>query len=354
MASEALTVHRGSEYDLEVTSSTALMTISKAEIDVQVSTAHQYPRSIQQFRNKAMSYLTLDQQTALECFYTLPRGGKKIEGPSVRLAEIVQAAYGNIRVGGRIINIDDEFITAQGMCHDLENNSARQIEVRRRITRSDGTRYDTDMIGVTGNAAIAIACRNAVFQVVPKALWKPLYDRARDVARGDEKTLESTRTALLASFKTLKVTDKMICKLLGVGGVADIGLDHIVDLRGIWTAIKDGQTTVEELFASKKQIESEAAPVEKKERVVRKSEQKAEKDAEPKQESAPAAEEPEPRISAGIVRNIRALALDEKNMTEAELAQVIGNLGYEKLEDVPKSQQNKIFNAVADEPVRKR
>jgi hypothetical protein len=227
-----------------------LATISRAEIDMQISTAHAYPRSLEKYQKKAMTMLMLNQETAEECFYVIPRGGKSIEGPSVRLAEIVAASYGNLRAGGRVINTSAEFITGQGLCHDLENNLAITVEVERRITKRDGQRFDADMIGVTGNAAISIALRNAIFRVVPKALWLPLYDQARKVAGGDEKTIEVRRQALLAEFKKMKVSEQMICGIFGVGGMADIGLERIITLRGIYNAIKEGSTTVEEAFAA--------------------------------------------------------------------------------------------------------
>ena len=43
-----------------------------------------------------------DPKTAEGCFFSLPRGGKRLEGPSIRLAEICAATYGNLRCGSRI------------------------------------------------------------------------------------------------------------------------------------------------------------------------------------------------------------------------------------------------------------
>ena len=47
---------------------------------------------------------TIDAEVAGSCFYKLSRGGKTIEGPSVRLAEIVASAWGNLKFGARIID----------------------------------------------------------------------------------------------------------------------------------------------------------------------------------------------------------------------------------------------------------
>src|SRR5438105_12967110 len=111
-----------------------LATVTKAEIDLQISTAHAYPRSLTNFNKKATTMLMMNKEIAEECFYVIPRGGKTIEGPSVRLAEIVAASYGNMRSGARVGAEEGEFIVGEGVCHDLENNLAINFELKRRIT----------------------------------------------------------------------------------------------------------------------------------------------------------------------------------------------------------------------------
>ena len=245
---------REDEIALTTTSPGTLALLSRAEIDTQIATAHAFPRKIALFQKKALDMLLLNVETAEECFYVLERKDKKsgqvkkIEGPSIRLAEIVMAAYGNMRAGRRVAGEDEDFITGQGICHDLENNTAITVEVQRRITNSSGYRYSADMIGVTANAASAIAVRNAIFFIVPKALWLPLYRKAREAARGEEKTLDVRRTALMTWAKSQGVSEELVCRKLGVPGVQDIGLDELVELRGIYNTIRDGEQSVVEAF----------------------------------------------------------------------------------------------------------
>jgi hypothetical protein len=230
--------------------STALAQVTKAEIDLQISTAHSYPRSLTTFNKKAMTMLMMNKEIAEECFYVIPRGGKTVEGPSVRLAEIVAASYGNLRSGARVVAEEGDFIVAQGVCHDLENNLAITFEVKRRIVDSRGQRFNSDMIGVTGNAASAIAFRNTVFRVVPKVLWLPLYEQARRVAKGDEKTFEVKREATLIAFEKLNVKRKKIFEYLGIEGIQDMNSDHLVTLIGIGNAIKNGEASISDLDAN--------------------------------------------------------------------------------------------------------
>jgi len=235
----------------EVQSSSDSMLIanlSRAELDQQITTARAFPRSLKRFMNECMDMATLNEQVAADCIYALPRDGKTIEGPSARLAEIVASAWGNCRAGSRIVSEDAEFVTAQGVFHDLERNVSITYEVRRRITDRSGRKFKPDMIAVTGNAACSIALRNAVFKGVPKAFWSGIYDAARQAAVGDVKTIANKRADALAYLQKMGVTEAQVLAVLNLQGVEDIGTDQLATLRGLITAIKDGDTTVDQAF----------------------------------------------------------------------------------------------------------
>lgn len=258
------------ELIIETVSESALSLITKAEIDVQISTAKAFPRSLKMFFDRAMSMATMSESVADSCSYALPRGGKSLEGPTVRLAEIVCSSYGNIRAGARVINNDGKTVTAQGICHDLETNYCVTVEVKRSILQNE-YRYENgksvktgrmipmneDMQVVTGNAACAIAYRNAVFKVVPSALISDIYDKTKLVARGTEETLPAKRKKALDYLHNLKVTDKQICDVLEIKKVDDIDLDKLDILRGMVTLIKNGESTIKDLFESNQSLSIE-------------------------------------------------------------------------------------------------
>jgi len=224
--------------------------LNRSEIDMQVATAHKFPRSIKRFRNEALQMVTLNESVAESCIYALPRGDKTIEGPSARFAEVVASAWGNCRAGARVVSDQGDFITAQGVFHDLERNVAITYEVQRRITDKRGNRFNADMIGVTGNAASSIALRNAILKGVPKAFWDDMYQAARAVVMGDFSTLANRRADALKAFVAFGVTNEQVFAKLGVEGTHDITLEHLVTLRGLITAIKEGDTTPELAFAT--------------------------------------------------------------------------------------------------------
>lgn len=224
--------------------------LNRSEIDMQVATAHKFPRAIKRFRTEALQMVTLNETVAESCIYAIPRGDKTIEGPSARFAEVVASAWGNCRAGARVVSDQGDFITAQGVFHDLERNVAITYEVQRRITDKRGNRFNADMIGVTGNAASSIALRNAILKGVPKAFWDDMYQAARAVVMGDFSTLANRRADALKAFVAFGVTNEQVFAKLGVEGTHDITLEHLVTLRGLITAIKEGDTTPELAFAT--------------------------------------------------------------------------------------------------------
>ena len=230
-------------------SNKALESINRAEIDVQITTAKQWPRSLRDFKDRAMEYATLDEDTAASMFYVLPRGGKKIEGPSVRMAEVVGTCWGNIRYEADILDIGEKFVTAMGAAFDLERNVAARIRVQRRITDKFGRRFNDDVIQTTCNAAMAIALRNAIFKVVPQAMIKPILEAAKETAIGKSKTMQERRATAMDMFEKMKVSREKVLQFLGRKGEEDVTMDDLLTLRGLITAIRDGEATVDAVFS---------------------------------------------------------------------------------------------------------
>ncbi len=219
-----------------------------AEVDVQISTAKRFPRSIARFRSTAMGMVTLNEEIAAGCFYALNRQGKAIEGASIRMAEIVASAWGNLRCGARVCGIEEREIVAEGVCWDLEANVVFRMETRRRITTTQGKRYGDDMIVVTGNAACSIAVRNAILRVVPLVYVDELTEAAKQVVRGDAKTLAVRRVDALRALTAMGASEARVLARLGRASVEEIGLDDLVTLRGLRTSIKEKIASIDEVF----------------------------------------------------------------------------------------------------------
>ena len=227
----------------------------RANIDSQVATAKAYPRDMQKSVNNSIFIATMDKETASGCTYSVPRGGKPITGPSVNLARIVVQCWGNLRVEQKVVDITDKHVVSQATCWDIENNIAVKVEVRRSIMTKNG-RMSDDMITVTGNAGNAIAYRNAVYAVIPKSVIDKVYKSAMGLLTGDisdETKLIKQRNKVVEGLKkAYGVTDEEILFAIGKSKLEYIGAEEIVVLIGIGTAIKDGDTTIEDAFRPSK------------------------------------------------------------------------------------------------------
>lgn len=228
----------------------------KAAIDMQISTAKAFPRNMKRSVENALSIVTIDADTAKVCTYSVPRGGKAITGPSVHLAKILAQTWGNLRIEAKVVAIDNTQITSEAVCFDLESNLAIKTQVKRSITGKTG-RFSEDMITVTGNAANSIALRNAILSVIPRSVVDKVYNTAKQVITGDV----SDKTKLIAKRKqvfdglkdTYSLSEKEILTAVGKAAIDHVTADDLVVLIGIGTAIRDGDTTVEQAFKGVKE-----------------------------------------------------------------------------------------------------
>jgi len=249
-------------------SSGGIDAVNRGEVESQLSAAHRYPRSITKFMRSALSMATISREVAESCIYALPRGGKTISGPSIRLAEICASAFGNLHVAARIIETGEKEVVAQGGAWDLEANSRATVESRRRITDKNGKRYNDDMILMTANAAASIALRNAIFRVVPRAYVDTIFAKVKEVAVGKASTLVDRRAEVLARLAKLGATQDRVMAALELKDVGDIGLDQLEVLIGYGTAIKSGDKTVDEVFPGPAAAVPGIAPAEQGRRVA--------------------------------------------------------------------------------------
>ena len=225
---------------------------SHDQVDLQIATAHRFPRSVARFRDRALSMATIDEETAAGCFYCVPRDGKNIEGPSVRLAEIVLSCWGNLRAEAAVVEEGEKLITAEGMVWDLETNVAIKMQVKRRITKRNGARYSDDMIVTAGNAAASIALRNATFRVIPMVYVKEIERKAKVAAIGKAETLGKRRGEMVTYFSKMGVGKERLCGYVGKDSIDDMTLEDVFTLRGVANAIRDGATSIDAVFPEAK------------------------------------------------------------------------------------------------------
>ena len=224
----------------------------RAAIDTQVATAKQYPRDLKRVKENSIAIACMDEETAQSCRYAKPVGTKNVVGASVHLARIVAQQYGNIRVQQRIKNIDTKTIVAEAVAFDMETNYAVSVEARRSIIDKYGNRYKDSMIETASMAILAIAERNAILKIIPKAIVDAVYNEAFKCANGDlsdKAKLIIARDKALEFFKSeYGASEKQVVALLGLKTKDAIKPEHIADLRGYMQSLKDKEVTPDDLF----------------------------------------------------------------------------------------------------------
>lgn len=223
-----------------------------SQLKTQMLAAYSHPRNEALAVEKAKELACEKQDLALGCFYSLPRAGKRIQGPSVRLAEIMAYTWGNLHVAARIVDVTEVDVVAQAVCVDLQNNFTVSNETRRRITDKNGKRYNDDMIVTTANAARSLAFRDAVFRVIPKAYVERVLEAAREVAFEGAKDLSQRREVCIKFWEKQGVTKKQVLDHLGYSKLEEVTVDDLDYLVGIANGIKARDYDAADVFSNKR------------------------------------------------------------------------------------------------------
>src|SRR5258708_2148374 len=101
--------------------------------------------------------------------------------------------------------------------------------------------FSVDMIATTIQAALSIVERNAILKLIPKALWIDAHAKVLEVVRGTAETLVERRAKMLEAFKQMEVAPEELFAALGIESEAEIGLNDMPRLTGMWTALRDGE-----------------------------------------------------------------------------------------------------------------
>src|SRR5574343_414015 len=117
-----------------------------AEVQAAIVSAKNYPRDV----NAAYSRIIESckrKKVAEQAIYTYKRGGGMVEGPSIRLAEVLAQNFGNLHFGIAELSRHEGYSEMMAYCQDLETN-VKQVRIfqshHKRTSRDKGTVILTD------------------------------------------------------------------------------------------------------------------------------------------------------------------------------------------------------------------
>lgn len=204
------------------------------------------------------------RRLAETAMYSYPRGGQKVSGPSIRLAEALAKYWGNMKCGFKVLSSDEHKSLALAYCIDLETNFSKEIDFvveHYRVTKQNGRTHLTDprdIYEMVSNQA-SRRVRNCILAVIPDDIKEEAMEVCEKTllhSDGDLPIVDRIKKMVVA-FSEYSVSPAMIETKLG-HKIEATTAQEIVTLKKIYAAIKDGFAPVSAYFEQTKTAAQEA------------------------------------------------------------------------------------------------
>jgi hypothetical protein len=265
------------------TSSMVLAAQAKALIEARYIVALQHPRDLDVVREKLMKECKRPHFAEV-ARYRKPVG-KGIEGPSIRFAEAAIRCMTNVAVETITVFDDRERRIVRVSVTDIESNVpySQDVTIQKTIERSsykdgdvvlrqrlnsygkpvyllEGT--DDDILNKQ-NALISKAVRTLGLRLVPGDLVDEAMDEIiATQKRKDAEDPDAAKRKILDAFGAMGVTVAQIKDYLK-HDIEILEPKELLDLRALYAALKDGETTWREIMDERKPAEDTKKPEEK-------------------------------------------------------------------------------------------
>jgi len=222
------------------------------EVKGQIFMAKQFPRNVFQSEQRILDACKRPAlaQTAV---YRYPRGGQSVEGPSIRLAEVLAQNWGNLAFGIKELEQRPGESVAMAYAWDLETNVREEKvftvphtrKARGKIQKLEDPRDIYELVANNG----ARRLRACILGIIPGDIVEKAVEECNRTLTGNNKEpLKDRISVALNAFKDkYKVTQEQIEKRMGYNVSAFTERDY-ADLIKIFTSIKDGMSKVEDWF----------------------------------------------------------------------------------------------------------
>lgn len=242
----------------------AIIQSAIAEVQAAVVVAKQFPRSTEAVIAEVMQEC---QRIGLaeNASYEYAKGGSKIDGPSIRLAEAISLAMGNFQSGWR--EIDRRMINGyphaeiESWAWDLEKNKRERVSFMVKLCRdTKGGSYplkdEREIYEHCANQAKRRE-RACILSLIPGYIIDMAVDRCRETLKSA--VSEETTTKMIVSFsERFGITKGQIEKFIQ-RRIEAIEPGQVVRLRQIYNSLKDGMSQPNEWFEADAQAAA-AAP----------------------------------------------------------------------------------------------
>lgn len=224
-----------------------------AEAQGKLVIAKRFPRDEVEAYAKAMEACQRPTMAA-KAFYSFPRGGQTVEGPTIRFAEELARCWGNIDYGIKELSQDDGKSEMQAYAWDLETNAQSVQNFTNPHQREQGKK----MVKLTSqrdiyenNANMATRrLRSRILAILPSWFVEDAIEECKKTLAGRNDTPLIDRVKkMVVAFAKIGVTQEQIEKRLKKK-IDTMNADDFVEYTGIYNAIKQGESKIAEWFES--------------------------------------------------------------------------------------------------------
>ena len=240
----------------ELSATKEMVTTRQAqEVQAAMVIAKRFPRDeVEAFNRilKSCQRKTLAEQS----MYEYPRGGQKVTGPSIRLAEALAQNWGNLDYG--IVELEQNNGESQVMAYawDLETNT-RQSKIFsvphiRATKHGNKTLTDPrDIYEMVANQG-ARRLRACILGVIPGDVIDSAVDQCQLTLKGanPEPLIDRVRKMVKTFEDKFSVTKEMLEEYIGCNSDA-FSENDFMRLRNIYGSLKDGMSKREDYFKIK-------------------------------------------------------------------------------------------------------
>jgi hypothetical protein len=197
---------------------------------------------------------------AESALYSYARGGTDITGPSIRLAEALAQGWGNIQYGVRELENRGGESTIEAFAWDIETNTRVQKVFQvahKRFTRKGSYSLEDprDIYEMVANQG-ARRLRSCILGVIPGDVVETAVKQCEVTLKASADVTPEGIKKMLEKFEEIGV-NKLHIESFIQRRVDSITPAQVVQLRKIFTSLKDGMSSVKDWF------EVEEKPLEK-------------------------------------------------------------------------------------------
>lgn len=230
------------------------------EVQAAMVIAKKFPRDIVRSESRILEACRRTR-LAEAAMYQYPRGGTRIEGASIRLAEVMAQCWGNIDFGVKEIEQRDGESTVLAYARDLETNTrqAKTFTVKHERTKNQGygdnrTKVTTrltdprDIYEMVANLG-ARRLRACILGIIPGDIQDAAIDECRKTLTGasEEPLIDRIKKMALAFGENFGVSQEMIEARLG-HKIAATDVQELIRLRTIYSSLQDGMSKRDDWF----------------------------------------------------------------------------------------------------------